>query len=285
MTALASTLAVDPSLASADAETVHAVVVDSPRESQLLARAGFEAVQSTAAERVEAVADGHLTRDVAVSDLAVRVLRAAECLDDPTTSLLANLDTLLDDLREGIVNLDDAEDLVADCVSAVSGLAAGLECLKAVAAPHIDIVDHTGEVSVDLALRDAVRHLRTTTANPPVDLPAITGLRAHGDRPSLGRAFSDLLEVFACRLRHVPGGRVRVEAVRGKGVLRVILSDGGGPFPTLAADLLSGRARPDSQEGLALLAARSLLEAVGGEVRVGLVAGKGAIEVHLRDVE
>ncbi len=255
--------------------------IGTPRESQLLARGGFGMAVAVSAE---SPVDGQLTRDVAVSDLAVRVLRAAECLDDPTTSLLANLDTLLDDLREGHVNLADAEELVADCVLAVTGLASGLERIKHVAAPHLDIIDHQGEVSIDRALRDAVQVHRTPADGLPVDLPAITGLRSHGDRPSLGHAFADLLEVFACRISDMPDGRVAVSASRAEGRVCVRFTDGGGPFPELAADLLSGCARADSQEGLALLAARSLFEALGAEVRVGLVDGKGAIEVHLREV-
>jgi len=280
MTILASSLVVDSTLNSKVAEPTAPATVETAGESQLLARGGF----GEAVERANASADGQFTRGVAVSDLAVRVLRAAECLDDPTTSLLANLDTLLDDLREGIVSLEDVEDIVVDCVSAVTGLASSLERLKAVSTPHLDIVDHRGEASVDLALHDAVRIHRISAGGPPVDLPASTGLRTYGDRPSLGHAFSDLLEVFARRLRHVPGGRVAVDAVREEDRLCVRFTDGGDPFAGLAADLLSDRARPDSQEGLALLAARSLFEALGAEVRVGLVAGKGAIEVHLREV-
>lgn len=284
MTAMPKTAA-HPICTPLDSASSHATAVDTVRESQLLGRGGFDAVPCIISAEMEATVDPHSASEVAVSDLAVRVLRAAECLDDPTTSLLANLDTLLDDLREGTVSLDDAHELVSDCVSAVSGLATGLERIKAVASPHTDVVDHSGEVSVDLALRDAVCHLRATCGGPPVELPAITGLRAQGDRASVVRAFCDLLEVFASRLRAVPGGGVRVSVVRGVGQLRIAFSDGGGPFPESAADLLSGRARADSQEGLALLAARSFLEAVGGEVRLARIAGKGAIQVHLRAVD
>ena len=277
--------AVSPMRRSQEPDPVAAVTVDTAQESHLLARAGFEAVPSSMSFDGETTVDPRSVGEVAVSDLAVRVLRAAECLDDPTTSLLANLDTLLEDLRDGSVGLEEVQELVQDCVSAVSTLATGLERIKGVAAPHTDVVDHTGTFSIDLALRDAVGHLRAAGGGPAVQLPAITGLRAHGDRASVVRAFSDLLEVFASRLRQVAGGHVCVSVVRGKDRLAIVFTDGEDPFPAHAADLLSGRARAGSQEGLALLAARSFLEAVGGEVRVGRVAGKGAIQVHLRAVD
>jgi hypothetical protein len=256
--------------------------------AQVLLRAGFEvagtAAAATPSHHVQPEQDSQQpsARDAQIlvthADLAVRVTRAAECLDDPTTTLMANLDTLQTDLLDGTLDVEDASELVGDCVSAIRQLFDGLQRLKAVAAPPV--LPQEGRSDFDLVLRDAVLRHRSRS-EVAVLLPKAAGVCVHGDRIALGQAFADVLEVLSARDRGVDAGPIQVVTARGGDGLHVFVSDAGPPLADEVKALLGGGIRPGSLDGLALLAASSLVRGVGGRLRVAEVPGRVSLEVVL----
>lgn len=266
-------------------------LADATRAAQVLMRAGFHVAEDTSegARGAEEVGCGGPTDDrsglrleisdvVARADLAVRVTRAAECLDDPCTALMANLDTLEGDLLDGSVDAEDALETVGDCVAAVHQLLEGIQRIKAVAAPPV--WDPSGEASLDLVLRDAAhRHRRRSSV--PVELPRVQGLRVRGGRLALGQAVADVLEVFGARERPADASAVRVTTARDGIGVRVFVYDDGPPLPPDLRRLLTGGTRARSLDELALLAAATLVEGVGGALRVAGLPGQACLELRL----
>lgn len=260
--------------------------------AQLLMRAGFHVAGNLGTEEATSglVAfdkDGGApdptlpeTAEATVSraDLAVRVTRAAECLDDPTTTLMANLDTLQADLLAGGLRPDDGLELVSDCVDAVRQLLEGVQRLKAVAAPPPLV--HHGASELDLVLRDVLT--RSQRSGPvPIDMPAVDGTRVLGARPELCQALSNVLEVFVERFRRSASTAIRVTTYMTPDQVHVCVEDDG---PDLAMDfgpLLAGGVRAQSLDGLALMAASSLLDAVGGSVRIVDHGAHACVELTL----
>ena len=124
---------------------LEAVAGDDARTAKLLMRAGFDVDGAARSEPSDAVAmDGHAGPKVRVAGdalspvllaaWAARVHRAAESLDDPTTALLANLDSLQEDLAHGGLRPDHVGEVLADCIGAVRQLIEGVRQVKAMAA-------------------------------------------------------------------------------------------------------------------------------------------------------
>jgi len=266
------------------------------RAAQVLMRAGFHVAGNAEASEAGLVAvdsarsmpalhqshgaPGHA--EVARADLAVRVTRAVECLDDPTTSLMANLDALQADLMDGESTPADAAEVVGDCVVAVRQLLEGIQRLKVVAAPPV--LEQKGVTVLDLVLRDAVVH-HHARCSVEVEVPPIRGIRVRGDRIALGQAIADVLEVFAARRRAAGTGSIRITTARGGDGVRVFVCDAGPALDARIADLLSGGTRARSLDGLALLAAAELVRGVGGRMRVADVPGRACVELTLPMVE
>jgi heavy metal sensor kinase len=105
------------------------------------------------------------------------------------------------------------------------------------------------------------------------------------DELRLGQALGNLLDNA---IRHTPpGGRVRIEAVRGDGALRLEVRDTGEGFPPGSLPRVfeafarpdAARTRPDGGAGLGLAIVRAVAEAHGGSVEATNAAGGGAAVV------
>jgi hypothetical protein len=124
---------------------LEAVVAGDDRTAKLLKRAGFDvdgragtesskpsATSGQTSATVRVAGDG--LSPVLLAAWAARVHRAAESLDDPTTTLLANLDSLEEDLAHGGLRPDDVGEVLADCIGAVRQLIEGVRQVKVMAA-------------------------------------------------------------------------------------------------------------------------------------------------------
>jgi hypothetical protein len=127
---------------------MEAVVAGDDRMAKLLKRAGFDvdgravtepsepsgpsATSGRTSSTVRVAGDG--LSPVLLAAWAARVHRAAESLDDPTTTLLANLDSLEEDLAHGGLRPDDVGEVLADCIGAVRQLIEGVRQVKVMAA-------------------------------------------------------------------------------------------------------------------------------------------------------
>jgi hypothetical protein len=281
-----------------DAAPIRLVIHNSEQArhaAKLLLRAGFAVADTPAGDRAsgnetsggpmteaaDVRSDATIQDLVAQMDLAVRVTRAAECLDDPTTALMANLDTIHSDLADGAFRAADLAEAVGDCMAAVKQLQEGLQRLKAVAAPPV--LPQSGSADLAAILEDAIaRHRGRSVVD--VTGAGLQGLRVRGDQALLAQALADTFEVLAECRRPANGAGIRVTLSRAGEGVRIYVSDAGARLDASAALVLAGGMRPSSPEGFALLAASALVRGVGGRIRIMDLPRRACLEVQLPQV-
>lgn len=194
------------------------------------------------------------------------VAHAVDGLDDPTTALLASVDSLLDDHESGDLDGETLRQVLGDCALAAVRLQAGIRRLKAVALPEAEA--SCGVVSLDQVFLDVVRSsdLSGVCLALP-DAPAgpvwsSRGALAHG----LHALLSVLLEGIDGQL--VPPPAVTIDLRDLGNVVMVDIFGNGLGLEAEVVQALSGAKRASSRWGLITLGAQTSLERVGAAVTV-----------------
>ncbi len=192
--------------------------------------------------------------------MAVELLRRGAAVEEERRGLL-------DTAHEDVARLEDVAQRLLD-VSRSRAMSIALERQK------VDLGEVIARVSRLFALQARERGVTVETASPP------DGIAIAGDATKITWALSNLM---ANALRYTPGGgRIRIEATRDDGAVRVAVSDTGPGIPPEQRERIFDRfvQGADGSEigaaGLGLAIVRDIVQAHGGRIHLESEVGKGS---------